>query len=473
MNPSILQRFHTLRTSALIGLAAAVGTFACSSVETNADTTQDAIEAGTMDPAPEDPALGSDSGAPDSSVSDSSVAPTDAMVPAPTTVGSLDLSFGTNGIRLRAAGTYKYGVRALSAPNGQFFRCVNDIYLSSGDKDETFTKYLANGQVDTSFGTSGSSTFVNAGTPYVRSVHRLPDGKYLYVGVQLVSPGSRNEAFLMKVNADLRTLDTSFGTGGTVRFSGAASMPIHTYVTHSTVQPDGKILVVGGLATPGFQPTTQAAYVVRFRSDGAVDTSFAGSGWFRQDYTAPAAGDPESGVRSFGNVALLSNQTIAVVRIGTNGTDVIALGVNGQRLPWTSPATELASFVARPGGGFVVLTEGARVLGYMNDGAVDPAYVVGDLSPHSASTSPKLYVQPDGSVYFAGGVRGVATLLLARFKPLGGIDASFAQSGILSIPLGDVGSTPSASPSDVTVLTDGKLLVTGYANDDDFMVKIK
>lgn len=471
MNPSILQRSHTRRTVALLGLAAAVGTLACSSVETSAETTQDAIEAGTIDPAPTP--VGSDGGAPDGSVSDSSVPTTDAMVPAPTTVGALDLSFGTNGIRLRAAGTYKYGVTTLSAPNGQFFRCINDIYFSTSDEDETFTKYVANGQVDTSFGTSGSSAFVNTGAPYARNVHRLPDGKVLYVGAQIVSPGSRYEAFLMKVNADLRTLDTSFGTGGTVRFSGAASMPIHTFVTHSAVQSDGKILVVGGLATPGFQPTTQAAYGVRFRSDGAVDTSFASSGWLRQEYTAHVAGDPESGVRSFESVALLSNQTIALVRRGSNGTDVIALGVNGQRLPWTSPARELESLIARPSGGFVVLTKDARVLGYMNDGAVDPAYVASDLSPYAATTSPKLYIQPDGTVYFAGGVRGVATLLLARFKPLGGIDASFGQSGILSIPLGDVGSTPSASPSDLTVLTDGKLLVTGYAKNDDFMVKIK
>lgn len=64
-------------------------------------------------------------------------------------------------------------------------------------------------------------------------------------------------------------LDTTFGTGGivTTPLGGVGYNPI-------VIQPDGKLVVVG---SSGVQPALDVA-VVRYNTDGSLDTSFDSDG---------------------------------------------------------------------------------------------------------------------------------------------------------------------------------------------------
>ena len=73
------------------------------------------------------------------------------------------------------------------------------------------------------------------------------------------------------------TLDSTFGNGGKVLFDQLAG---NQYVTQFTLQPDGKIIFVGVTEDMnGFNDML----VVRFLTDGSLDSSFNTDGIFTFD----------------------------------------------------------------------------------------------------------------------------------------------------------------------------------------------
>jgi len=117
---------------------------------------------------------------------------------------------------------------------------------------------LLNNLLDPTFGAGGKvTTFVGSSNSYANAMAVQPDGKIVVAGVPL----------LTRYNSD-GTLDTSFGTNGIVTNSGLAGG------SDLVIQPDGKILVVGG---GGGRPNT-SFHVARFNSNGSPDTSFGTNG---------------------------------------------------------------------------------------------------------------------------------------------------------------------------------------------------
>src|SRR5438874_7251503 len=73
-------------------------------------------------------------------------------------------------------------------------------------------------------------------------------------------------------------LDTTFGTGGTATYSFGGTNALHDVA----VQSDGKVVTVGQAPTTGPQANQDFA-VVRFTSSGTLDTSFGSGGTVRTD----------------------------------------------------------------------------------------------------------------------------------------------------------------------------------------------
>jgi len=129
----------------------------------------------------------------------------------------------------------------------------------------------ATGQLDPSFGTAGVvSTTVNSRT-YVWDAILQPDGRIVVAGVTLPSAaGATNDVLLARYTAD-GALDASFGTGGIV----VTHVPdIDTSSVFVVCNPDGSYFVADNRADyPSFE-----ALLLRYLPDGTLDTSFDGDG---------------------------------------------------------------------------------------------------------------------------------------------------------------------------------------------------
>jgi uncharacterized delta-60 repeat protein len=182
-----------------------------------------------------------------------------------TTDGSLDRTFGTNGLVLTSV------ANALQSTAAGVVLTSDGKIVVAGTARGRFTlaRYTTAGKLDSTFGTNGIVTTVIAGTASssASGLVLTPQGQIVVAG-SAVTSGNRSVFALARYTAN-GTLDSHFGKNGTVL------TPIGTSATASaiTVQADGKLVVAGG--TWGGVGGRRFA-VARYLGDPIVTASGAG-----------------------------------------------------------------------------------------------------------------------------------------------------------------------------------------------------
>ena len=279
-------------------------------------------------------------------------------------------------------------------------------------------------------------------------------------------------------------LDTSFN--GT----GKATTPIGTNYDEAfgvAIQSDGKI-VVGGFGVIG---SGGDFAVVRYTSDGMLDPSFNGTG----KVTTPIGSGIDQGysvaIQSDGKIVLAgfallpgSDNDFAVVRYNSNGSlDSSFNGTGKVTTPiGNADASDSGRAVAIQSDGKIVMTGNSgsgsdrdfAVVRYHPDGILDSSFNgTGKVTTSIGSgqdTGSSVAIQSDGKIVVAGATANgfSSDFALVRYNTHGSLDSSFNGTGIVVTNLGsfDVGNS-------VTIQSDGKIVVAGYSNlngNHDFAV---
>ncbi|TAN71370.1 MAG: hypothetical protein EPN17_01665 [Methylobacter sp.] len=134
------------------------------------------------------------------------------------------------------------------------------LMAGTSNGDFALVRYNANGSLDTSFDTDGKLVTDLGGTETLNSLITLADGKFLAAGTD-----GNNDLLLMRFNSD-GSLDSSFDSDGKV----ATDLGGWETGNSVAVQSDGKILLAG--------TTDTDIALVRYNSDGSLDTTFNGAG---------------------------------------------------------------------------------------------------------------------------------------------------------------------------------------------------
>jgi uncharacterized delta-60 repeat protein len=371
----------------------AVGSWACG--ETVA-ATRGSVPA---DGGPSAPAVG-DGGPGAPAVDDGGAAAPDAAS-AEMLLGSLqiDPTFGYGGTV--AGGSTWIPAGLAVAPDGRI--------LVAGFTDDTtappsvvVVRLTSDGAVDTSLGSNGEVRAVASPAPFAQSVFAWPDGRLTVYGAASFASGV--SAFALRLRAD-GTSDATFGAAGLV-FTNAVGT-----ATLGLPGADGTFLALG------------ADGVVRFRSDGSVDSSFAG-GRALPGATAGALG-PDG--------TLLTAQGTRVSRYLDTGEPDTTFGPGGAvDVPLPGPIGAVA--VGTDGTATVVGNHAAGGQWYLDvtrrtrDGGADPAFAVGGIV--SAPLEPDV-----GAAALPGGQTAVwtATGSLVVFRPDGTLDPSVGPEGIADL----------------------------------------
>ena len=127
-------------------------------------------------------------------------------------------------------------------------------------------RYHTDGTLDTSFNGTG---VVTTSQILILDATLQPDGKIVVVG----QSGDSNQSFFTTARYDPGgQLDTTFNGTGVV----TTSVTGHGHATSVTIQPNGKLVVAGQTPTNNFN--FYEAAVVRYRSNGELDTTLNGTG---------------------------------------------------------------------------------------------------------------------------------------------------------------------------------------------------
>jgi uncharacterized delta-60 repeat protein len=142
--------------------------------------------------------------------------------------------------------------------------------------DYALARYNADGTLDTSFGGGTGKVVTDPGAngEFIFALSMQTDGKIVAVGAQV------HNLAILRYNAD-GTLDTTFGGGDGFTTSEAdqgGEWPGYTGAEANAVavEPDGRILVAGGLYNL-YEPAT-ALFVSRYNPNGALDHSYGNGG---------------------------------------------------------------------------------------------------------------------------------------------------------------------------------------------------
>ncbi|HKU13140.1 MAG TPA: Calx-beta domain-containing protein [Steroidobacteraceae bacterium] len=247
-----------------------------------------------------------------------------------------------------------------------------------------------------------------------------PDGKIVMVGGRFL------DFVLARFNAD-GTLDTSFGDAGKIATDIAGGFA-QERARAVAIQPDGKIVAAGETSLPSGDLVVA---LVRYNADGSLDTRFGDGGKVFDTPTVPG--------RAFDVVVLADGRIV----------------VAGDA-PVANNANDFGDFL---------------VARYQANGTLDPSFgIAGTAVTNMSSTdlARNIVVQPDGALIVSGQPFGTdpgVRTSVARYTSDGTLDPGFNGNGKLVIGGAQVGRG-------LALQSDGRLLLAGsmpVANvPDDF-----
>jgi len=337
--------------------------------------------------------------------------------------------------------------------------------------DFAVARYNPNGSLDTSFDTDGKVlTDILGNNDNAQDVSIQTDGK-IVVGGEAFS--SVNHQFgLARYNAD-GSLDTSFDGDGKVNSNIATSYDI---LAELAIQTDGKIIAVGtGVNTSGGGNKFE---IVRYNSNGSLDTSFNGSGSLMTSVLSADSGAGAVAIQTDGKIIVAGNssatfhfsaQDFALVRLNPNGSFDNSFDADGKASTNIQSSRINANAVAiQPDGKIVAVGKGLSGTGngneefavnrYNADGTPDASFdgdgkVTTDFSTFF-DIAYGVAIQPDGKIVVVG--KADQNLATARYNPNGSLDTTFGVGGKRT-ESGQLSSYLAA----VAIQTDGKILVAG------------
>jgi uncharacterized delta-60 repeat protein len=176
------------------------------------------------------------------------------------TDGSLDAGFGTGGLVTTAFPAASAEAHAVVVqPDGTIVAAG----FASGQL--ALARYLANGTLDTTFGTGGRVTTTVGTSAEARALVRQADGKLVVAGRAF----DGIESFVLARYDVNGSPDVGFGTGGVV----TTSFELPAQANALVADPDGKLVAAGAVL---FFPFGFA--LARYLPDGSLDAGFGAGG---------------------------------------------------------------------------------------------------------------------------------------------------------------------------------------------------
>ncbi len=265
--------------------------------------------------------------------------------------GSFDTSFGTSGFvysTMSATNYQQIVVKNMTIDATGRILLVGNAYNTVNSRSELLVwRYTSSGVLDTTFCSTGYCVFTSdisdgEATGFDIITDGTANGKILLTGAIAYSANAvvwyYTDAVVLRLN-DNGSLDSSFGNSGIASFNG----PDNSIDQGTALKLDstGKVVVTGFTRSTS---TADDILVLRFNTDGSLDTSFNANGSViisnpyrdrANDLTIAGNGQilllgkKNRGSGTGGNGTDSNNSDVAVWRLNSDGSLDTAFGTNG------------------------------------------------------------------------------------------------------------------------------------------------
>jgi uncharacterized delta-60 repeat protein len=414
--------------------------------------------------------------------------------------GTLDTTFDSDGHRTLGLGTTSncpddYFNSVTVQSDGKIvaagFANTTMDYATNAKQNVSVARFNSNGSFDNTFSDDGRlATAISSTESFLsdvaEAVHVLSDGKIL-VGAysddgtdnHSGTVVSQNNFAALRYNAN-GTLDASFAGDGIGEYDFSQNDTFDAMVVDSSGRP-----VLAGYSYVAGQLVDPLLAVARVTTDGALDTTFNGTGTFFKrlqgssvelgaGVARQAIGANAGKLVVVGSTDAGSQSDVALVRYTTGGALDTSFSDDGKATGDDSGRNDAPNDVAvQPDDKIVVVgtnygTSGrprATVMRFNANSGLDSTFGTGGISyveqGSNANEWNAVALQPDGKIVVGGTVSSSAAnwdLMLARYTTSGARDTSFASNGLFVASLGSGVDEIEA----VAVQDDGKILAGGY-----------
>ncbi len=293
---------------------------------------------------------------------------------------------------------------------------------------------------------------------YINAVAVQKDGRIVVAGK--LDNDLDFDIFVARYHTD-GTLDATFGVGGIVIYDSGQ----HEYANAVKIQADGKIVVVG-------YNGSGEVLILRYTTNGALDTTFGGNGAVTYHSGEWAQGNSVA-IQSSGTIVVVGQSAgdVLILRYNSNGTLDNTFGGGGV-VTYNGPYNDddSGNGVAIQSDGKILVaaytttyrigpftTSGILVLRYTANGTLDTTFssdgvsIVGDNYENSGNA---IAVGLEGNIFVTGKLDG--TLVILMYASNGALNGIFGGDGVVTYDSADQGRSLAVQP-------DGKVVVAGLA----------
>ena len=281
-----------------------------------------------------------------------------------------------------------------------------------------------------------------------------------------------NSPPVLSLSHDAGSLDPTFSGDGKLTTAIGGK---NDYASSMGIQADGKI-VVAGYTDNG---SNYDFALVRYNTDGSLDTSFSGDGKLttdfgsNNDYATSLAIQTDGKIVVAGDALIGSTYCFALARYNSDGSLDTTFDSDGKLTTIMGGSDDWAQSAAIQADGKIVVAGYVRngsnydfaLARYTNNGTLDATFD-GDgrlISPITSYNdfAYSMVIQSDGKIVVGGqAVSTSADSVLARYTSNGTLDTTFDYDGKLISDIGGAGSEDRVMS--VAIQSDGKIIAAGF-----------
>ncbi len=399
--------------------------------------------------------------------------------------GNLDQSFGGGMVRTNLGNQSEVILSSIVNPDGTIIAAGSLKPTGVNDPSLLLIKYLKDGSLDTSWSNSGIMQFdlMPGNDEIIVKLARQADGKLLAL-IRAFNPNPFLQIALMRFNTD-GTIDTNFGIGGVV-FNNMGGNQF-TDAWGLEIQLDGKILLAGSTSQSLYPASSRDIVVLRYNSDGTLDTSFAGTGHIQFDnagdydvaYTIAVQPDRKiivAGGSIDNNNTPLSQQDGIILRFHPNGKLDRTFGSNGvvtfdakvkKGEFFGDIAIDDQDNIIAVASGELNNKVAMMVVRYLSNGTIDTSFANSGVFTPQKSKFDHVYggaihISDTGNIYLSGTAEqnNQADFMVFSLDSSGAVNSQFGNNGFSVV---DYGLLRNEKARGMTFDQDNRLVLVGYS----------
>lgn len=376
----------------------------------------------------------------------------------------LDKGFANNGVYI--GDTNGYFLRVAIQPD-QKIVLTGWRYISNLQNSITI-RLNADGSLDQNFANNGEFRYPlqnNIGSAGFNGLCFQPDNKIILGGITEVIP-TNLDFLICRLKSD-GSPDSSFGNTGyvTTAYTHPLGVGIAEKLSSIALQQDGKILAYGS-----YKFSLDTLQVLRYHTNGKIDSSFAVSGRFRTStgFSFPMTNDiavlPDGRIMlgASTRITTINRHCFTAIRLLSNGD--LDTSFNHTGVAYAEVGNALVyckAMQVQPDGKILLVghADSLIVVRFDTNGVLDANFGKSGIVKISKSTGNSLAMQPNGKIIVAGELD--SSLIIYRLMPNGTIDFSFGINGSVAHKV----LTRRNIPYGLAHQQDDKLLVCGASSD--------